>query len=112
VAKDYKTASVLAEDQVMLFCAACSEAGKQKTLAIMQREPLAPVSTPIRLDAARVAQVDKVYIATRNDNAVSYWLQQKMIARTPVRKVVTLVSGHSPFVETPDALARALLDLG
>jgi pimeloyl-ACP methyl ester carboxylesterase len=111
LAKDYKTASVLEEDQVMLFCAACSDAAKKKTLAIMQREPLAPAATPVTLSAERYGKVDKVYIATSNDNAVSHTLQQRMIERTPVRKVIKLATGHSPFVEAPDALAAALLSV-
>jgi pimeloyl-ACP methyl ester carboxylesterase len=109
LAKDYKTASVLEDDQVLLFCAACSDAAKKKTLAIMQREPLAPAATAVTLSVERYGKVDKVYIATSKDNAVSPTLQQKMIERTPVRKVTTLATGHSPFVEAPDALAAALL---
>lgn len=108
VAPDYKSASVLDADQLLLFCADCSPAAQQQTLAIMQREPLAPAATPVRLTAGRYGAVDKVYIHTTRDNAVSYPLQQAMVARTPVRKTVTLTSGHSPFVETPQALADAL----
>ena len=109
LAKDYKTAWVLEDDQVMLFCAACSDEAKKRTLAVMQREPLAPAATPAVLSAERYGKVDKVYIATRNDNAVSYTLQTKMLERTPVRKVTTLATGHSPFVESPEALAATLL---
>lgn len=108
LAKDYKSASVLEADQLLLFCADCTPAAQQQTLNLMQREPLAPAGTPVQLTAARYGQVDKVYIHTVRDNAVSYTLQQKMVARTPVRKSVTLPGGHSPFLETPQALADAL----
>jgi pimeloyl-ACP methyl ester carboxylesterase len=108
-AKDYKSASVLEADQLLLFCAECTPAAQQATLAIMQREPLAPAGTPVQLTAARYGAVDKVYIHTTRDNAVSHRLQQAMVARTPVRKTVTLTSGHSPFVEAPQALADALV---
>jgi pimeloyl-ACP methyl ester carboxylesterase len=108
LAKDYKSASVLEADQLLLFCAECAPEAQQATLAIMQREPLAPASTPVQLTAARYGTVDKVYIHTTRDNAVSYRLQQMMVARTPVRKTLTLSSGHSPFIDVPQALADAI----
>lgn len=111
VSADYQAASVLADDQILLFCERCSEGAKAQTLAILQREPLAPAAMPVTVTAERFGRVDKVYIATSADNAVSYSFQKAMIARTPVRKVVTLASGHSPFLEVPDALATALLTL-
>jgi pimeloyl-ACP methyl ester carboxylesterase len=109
LAKDYKTASVLAEDQLMLFCEQCTPQARTATLAIMQREPLAPAATPGATTAAGFGKVDKVYLHTTNDKAVSYTLQQKMVAQTPVRKTITLNTGHSPFVEAPQQLADALL---
>jgi pimeloyl-ACP methyl ester carboxylesterase len=111
LAKDYKSATVLDEDQLLLFCADCAEAAKKKTLALMQREPLAPAATPVRVSAERFGKVDKVYIATNKDNALSHELQRLMMERTPVRKVTTLATGHSPFAEAPEALAAALLSL-
>jgi pimeloyl-ACP methyl ester carboxylesterase len=111
LAPDYKTASVLADDQLLIFCAECSADAQKKTLALMQREPLKPAATPVALTAARYGAVDKVYVLTTRDNAVSHTLQQKMLERTPVRKTLTLNTGHSPFVEAPQALTDALLNL-
>ena len=110
-AQDFKSATVLADDQLLLFCATCTPEAQRKTLAIMQREPLAPAATPVNVTAARFGRVDKVYVHTTQDNAVSYTLQQQMVQRTPVRKTVTLTSGHSPFVEMPQGLADALISL-
>jgi pimeloyl-ACP methyl ester carboxylesterase len=108
IAPDYKTASVLAEDQLMLFCANCQPEAQKKTLAVMQAEPLKPAASALPLTAARYGAVKKVYIHTTADNAVSYTLQQQMVARTPVSRTVNLATGHSPFVEAPSALADAL----
>ena len=110
LAPDYKTASVLAADRVLLFCADCTPTAQQRTLTLMQREPLAPAATPVKLTAARFGAVDKVYVHTTRDNAVSFTLQQRMVARTPVRRTLTLDTGHSPFVESPQALADALVN--
>jgi pimeloyl-ACP methyl ester carboxylesterase len=111
LAADYKTASVLAEDQLLLFCADCTAAAQALTLALMQREPLAPAGTPVVVTAERFGKVDKVYIHTSRDNAVSYQLQQQMVQRTPVRKTLLLATGHSPFVEAPRQLAETLLSI-
>jgi pimeloyl-ACP methyl ester carboxylesterase len=108
LAKDYKSASVLQADQLLLFCADCTPAAQQQTLALMQREPLAPAATPVKLTTERFGRVDKVYVHTARDQAVSYTMQQKMLERTAVRKTVLLPGGHSPFVETPQALVEAL----
>ena len=108
LAADYSSASVLADDQVMLFCADCSDEAQQRTRQLLQREPLAPAATPVRVTAARYGSVPKVYIHTTHDNAVSYTLQQRMVARTPVLRSVTLETGHSPFLEAPIALADAI----
>ena len=61
-------------------------------------EPLAPIATPVRLSAARFGTVDKVYIHTAHDQVVSPYLQQKMVATTPVRLELTLDTGHTPFL--------------
>jgi pimeloyl-ACP methyl ester carboxylesterase len=111
VAKDYKTASVLADDQVMLFCEACSYVARTRTLVLMQREPLTPAASAAVLSAARYGKVDKVYIHTTQDKAVSYPMQQAMVKNTSVRKVMTLQTGHSPYLEAPQALADALTSL-
>jgi pimeloyl-ACP methyl ester carboxylesterase len=108
LAKDYKTAWVLEDDRLAIFCDPCSPALQARTLTLMQAEPLAPASTPVQLTAARFGQVDKVYVHTKGDHAVSYQLQQRMVEATPVRKVVTLDTGHQPYLEAPQALADAI----
>jgi pimeloyl-ACP methyl ester carboxylesterase len=108
IAADYKTASVLADDQLMLFCANCLPEAQKQTVALMQREPLRPAASALPLTAARYGTVKKVYIHTTADNAVSYTLQQQMVTRTPVARTITLATGHSPFLEAPTALVDAL----
>jgi pimeloyl-ACP methyl ester carboxylesterase len=107
---DFSTATVLAADQVMLFCEACDENAQRRTQELMQREPLKPAATPVRLTAARYGTVPKVYIHTIADNAVSYTLQQRMVAATPVTYTIALQTGHSPFLESPETLADAITD--
>jgi pimeloyl-ACP methyl ester carboxylesterase len=110
VAKDYSSAGVLPADVVALFCADCSPADQARTQRdFFQAEPLKPAGTPVKVSAERYGSVPKVYVKTLRDRAISPQLQQQMIERTPVRKVVVIDSGHSPFLSQPQALAEALL---
>lgn len=111
VAKDYQTAGVLERDVVALFCGDCSAADQARTARdFHQREPLKPAGTPVVVSAERYGRVPKVYVKTLRDRAISPQMQQLMIERTPVRRVVQIDSGHSPFLSQPQALAQALLE--
>jgi pimeloyl-ACP methyl ester carboxylesterase len=111
VAKDYRSAGVLERDVVALFCGDCSAADQARTLRdFHQVEPLKPAGTPVAVTAARYGQVPKVYVKTLRDRAISPQMQQLMLDRRPVHRVLEIDSGHSPFLSRPDALARALLE--
>jgi pimeloyl-ACP methyl ester carboxylesterase len=112
VAKDYSSAGVLDSDVVMLFCGDCSTADQARTQRdIHQREPLKPAATPVALLAERYGRVPKVYVKTLRDRAISPQMQQLMLERTPVQRVMQIDSGHSPFLSQPAALAQALLEV-
>ena len=111
VAKDYSSAGVLDSDVVMLFCGDCSAADQARTQRdFHQREPLKPAGTPVAVSAERYGRVPKVYVKTLRDRAISPQMQQLMLDRTPVQRVVQIDSGHSPFLSRPAALAQALLE--
>lgn len=71
-------------------------------------EPLSPIVTPVKVTAARFGQVDKVYIHTAQDQVVSPYLQQKMVAATAVRREFTLNTGHIPFLTDVSGLVSAI----
>lgn len=84
-------------------------AGLRKVLPdLILDEPLAPMATPVQLTASRFGKTDKVYIHTAFDQVVSPWLQQQMVAATPVRSSFTLQTGHTPFLTDVDGLAAAI----
>ncbi|MGB9989358.1 alpha/beta fold hydrolase [Pseudoduganella rhizocola] len=84
-------------------------AGLRKMLPdLIIDEPLAPIVTPLALSAASFGQVDKVYIHTARDQVVSPYLQQKMVAATPVRLQLTLDTGHTPFLTDVAGLTNAI----
>lgn len=111
VAKDYQTAGVLERDVVSIFCGDCSAGDQARTLRdFHQKEPLKPAGTPVVVTAERYGRVPKVYVKTLRDRAISPQMQQLMLDRTPVKRVIEVDSGHSPFLSQPEALARALME--
>lgn len=89
----------------------CSEEDIALCSALLSKEPIAPVATPLQLSANRFGKVKKVYIHTTEDKAVTLGLQKRMVARVPVDRVFELQSGHSPFLSRPKELAELLLKL-
>lgn len=84
-------------------------AGLRKMLPdLIIDEPLTPIVTPLTLSAAGFGKVDKVYIHTERDQVVSPYLQQKMVAATPVRLQLTLDTGHTPFLTDVVGLTNAI----
>lgn len=81
---------------------------KAKLPDLILDEPLKPLGTPVHVSEARFGQVDKIYVHTTLDQVVSPALQARMVAATPVRKAVTLTTGHLPFLTDPDGLAQAI----
>jgi len=87
----------------------CSEEDVALSTSLLTQEPNAPVGTPLQLSAERYGKVKKVYIHTTLDQTLTYGLQQKMVARTPVDQTYELKTGHSPFLSQPKALTSILL---
>jgi len=87
----------------------CSEEDLALCSALLTKEPNGPVGTPLQLSPERFGKVRKVYVHTTQDKAVTYELQKKMVARTPVDKTFELEASHSPFLSIPEELAEILL---
>ncbi len=80
--------------------------------AKLRPEPMAAMTTPLALTAARFGSVPRAYIECSRDRAVPLALQRAMQAKLPCAPVVTLDTDHSPFFSAPEALAAALVKLG
>ena len=74
-------------------------------------EPLAALTTPLRITAERFGRVPRAYIETKHDRAVSLEMQREMQAALPCSPVMNLESDHSPFYSAVPELAEALLRL-
>jgi len=110
ISADYATVTALREDCVMLFGEDLSSEQKRLLPDRLVPEPLRPIRTAVILDAQRFGRVDKVYVKTLRDNTISPRMQDTMLARVPVRKVVEIDSSHSPYISRPAELAQILMD--
>ena len=77
---------------------------------LLEAEPNWAGFSRLRLSPERYGRVPKVYIECLRDRAVTLPLQRRMQADTPVDRVYSLDSGHSPFFSQPENLARTLED--
>ena len=75
----------------------------------MGPEPMAAMTTPLRLTGDRYGRVPRAYIECARDQSLPLQLQRSMQAGLPCDPVILLDTDHSPFLSNPDALAAALV---
>ncbi len=110
--KAYTPASLRPEGIAEVFCADCNEADQRTLVSSHKAEAVPPLGTPVSLSAARFGRVPRSYVHTRQDNAVSFKLQQNMLARAGgVRQTWELNTSHLPMLTQPRALADILADV-
>jgi len=109
--QDGSTLSIKPEGLKDAFCAECDDAETQvlKTQG-SGNEPAAPLGTPVTVSDANFGKVPRVYIHTLKDHAVGPALQERMYTATPVQKVLSIDSGHAPYLSHPEELSAMLLD--
>lgn len=80
------------------------------TWAIQQLVPEStePVGAALSLSAAGYGSIPRYYIECLEDRAISIGTQRAMISRQPVKRVMSMASGHSPFLSKPEELAEHL----
>jgi hypothetical protein len=74
-------------------------------------EPLAALTSPLRVTAERFGRVPRAYIECTDDRAISLEMQREMQAALPCDPVITLECDHSPFYSAASELADSLLTL-
>lgn len=108
---DEKSASaIIAKEGVIDVFFADAPADTQQKLADgVKPDPLMPFVTPVTLTEGNYGVVEKIYIYTTNDHAVSYPAQQAMVKNTKVKKEYILESSHTPFISMPKKVAKILI---
>lgn len=105
--KDHGLAAIESDARGELFANGADTAVQAAVAQAIVPEPLPPLAEPIHLTGG-LAKVDKVYVHTARDHVVSPAAQAAMVAGTPVRKEVTLDTGHTPFITDPSDLVKAI----
>ncbi|MBB3820821.1 alpha/beta fold hydrolase [Xanthomonas cannabis] len=100
--------SVETSARAEVFANDATAAQRAEVPAMLVDEPVQPMMTPVQLTSARSGSVDRVYIRTLQDKALSPAFQSQMIAAAPMRMTIDLDTGHSPFLTAPTALVAAI----
>jgi|688.fasta_scaffold351191_2 pimeloyl-ACP methyl ester carboxylesterase len=102
--------SIKKEAQPAAFYQDCNPADViQAQARLTQKQALAGVGTSVQISALNFGRVPRTYIQTLQDQAVTPALQRQMYTATPCSQLLSLDSGHSPFLSAPAALANHLL---
>jgi pimeloyl-ACP methyl ester carboxylesterase len=104
----YTPVTIRREGIADVFCNGCDAKTTRFVVDSHREEPVPPMGTPVTLTDARFGAVPRYYVATTQDHAVGYALQQAMLASTPVKQVVTLDTGHVPMLTAPARVADVL----
>lgn len=104
----YSPAWIAPEGIKECFAADAPDADLEYLIKRHKAEALGPMATPVTLTPEKFGKVSKHYIYTAKDNAVSYALQQKMVARVKVQQTAELVTSHTPFFSQPKLLAELI----
>lgn len=109
--KDYSLISIKKEAIPAVVCADCPDYMKETLKKYHRAEPVKGFNDVVKLGAG-FNKVPKYYITTKNDQAVPFELQQKMIkANGSIKKVFELETSHLPFVVKPAELLNILAQI-
>lgn len=99
--QDYSLVSIKKEALPTVVCADCPDYMKETIVKYHRAEPTKGFNDVVKL-GNNFKAIPKYYISTKNDNAVPYALQQKMIkANGQIKQVVEMETSHLPFVVKP-----------
>ncbi len=99
------------EQAMAIFYNLTAEGDARAAVSRLSPEPIAALTTPVRISAERFGRVPRAYLEARNDRAISLEMQREMQAVLPCKPVITLEADHSPFYSALPELAEALLKL-
>ncbi len=108
---DQSTLDVKADSRINIFCQDGSDEVKNLMLSKFRVEPAFPFTNKVALTDANYGRVDKYYIHTLQDHAISMSLQSRMVTAAHITKEYSVNTGHSPFLSKPDDVAAILLSL-
>jgi pimeloyl-ACP methyl ester carboxylesterase len=108
--EDATTLSVTAAAAAEGFYNRCGPADAAWAAAQLCPEPVPPLLQPLHLSAKGFGMVPKIYLGSRHDRVLPWWMQEKM-AKAAGAQLIELGGDHSPFLSVPDELVGQLLSI-
>tara|TARA_R110002096_G_scaffold92144_7_gene208336 strand:+ start:5553 stop:6272 length:720 start_codon:yes stop_codon:yes gene_type:complete len=82
-----------------------------KATQLTRPEPMVGITTPVHYTKENFGRIPRVYIECLQDRAIPPALQKRMYSETPVEKILTMDTSHSPFFSAANALVEHLIEL-
>ena len=86
----------------------CSPADTAWAQSMLVPQPVGPLISPLTITNANYGRVPRIYIECAQDNAVTPERAREMYTALPCAQIITMQTGHSPFLSAPNQLARHL----
>jgi len=94
-----------------LFYNDCSAEDIDRAKALLCPEATAIFMTPVHLSNEKFGRVPRIYIECLCDQTIIPRKQKAMYTTIPCLRVISLNTGHSPFLSAPEMLGACLLSL-
>jgi pimeloyl-ACP methyl ester carboxylesterase len=92
-----------------VFCKDGSDEDNKLLVEKLRPEPVAAAGTPLNYSSEIYSTiVNKYYVYTTEDKAISFPFQQQMVSEAHISNTYEIKAGHSPFLSKPDELVQIL----
>ena len=89
----------------------CSDDDYAWAKSMLVPQPTGPLMDPMQTTGDNFGRVPRVYIECLQDGAIWLPYQREMQAKIHCERVMTLDTGHSPFLSAPEELVRYLVSI-
>jgi pimeloyl-ACP methyl ester carboxylesterase len=111
ISQDQRYFTIKSELVANLFYNDCSADDVARAKALLGSEAMAVFKAPVHLSNEKFGRVPRMYIECLRDHTLFPQDQKAMYTTTPCLKVISLNTGHSPFLSAPEKLVDCLLSL-
>ena len=89
----------------------CTDEDVEFAKGRLRPQPMESYSHPVSITAERASRVPRVFIECLRDLALTPGFQRKMYTENYCETILTLDTGHSPFLSSPRELVEHLISI-
>ena len=93
------------------FYNGCSPEQVAWAISMLKPQPVGPLVSPVSTTEENFGRVPRVYVECLNDQAILPARQKEMYTNVPCQQIISMNTGHSPFLVAPEESARVLHEL-